>query len=441
MQRFAARLRAGESRYSAAMAWEHSDRRDLNDEVHARPPLRIAEPALVTHLAYQTGEQGAGRDFDHLTSLCRQFAAPLPPAGTRQWLIEASDRLIRWERHTEFTTLTHVIADPDPAKPWPETPRAIEALMETLPAPCLVAVNLRIAAGTDQAPPDRLAAIFSINDLVGSTLGGGDAEAWTDFRVAPGGFSQILIRNRTLSAGRLGRMVQRLLEIETYRMMALLGLATARSTGAQLARMERQLADIVSRTAIDGADDNDHKLLDELTGLAAESVALASRSRYRFSATAAYADLVEDRLGELREGRIEGYQRIGVFLERRFRPAIKTCAAALRRQDELAQGIAQASNMLRTRVDVKLEEQNGALLRAMESRSRAQLRIQQAVEGLSVFAITYYLLALLKIVADGLFPEGPEHRVLAAIAVPVILAAVWLSVRRLRRAFAGHHAE
>lgn len=426
------------SRYNAAMAWEHADRRDLNDEVHARPPLRIAEPALVTHLAYQTGEQGAARDFDHLIALCRQFAAPVPPPGARQWQITADDRVIRWERHTEFTTLTHVTADPDPAKPWPDLPPALITLMETLPAPCLVAVNLRIEKAQAEVPTDRLATVFNPSDLVASSIGGEDAEAWTDFRIAEDRFSRILIRNRRLTAGRLGRMVQRLLEIETYRMMALLGLSTARTTGPELARMERQLSDIVSRTAVSstnlgGADDNDHKLLDELTGLAAESVALASRSRYRFSATAAYADLVEDRIEELREGRIEGYQRIGVFLDRRFRPAIKTCAASLRRQDELAQGIAQASNMLRTRVDVKLEEQNGALLRAMEERSRAQLRIQQAVEGLSVFAISYYLLGILKILTDGLFPES-EHRLLGAIAVPIVLASVWLSVRRLRHA-------
>ena len=415
------------------MTWEHADRRDLNDEVHARPPLRIAEPALVTHLAYQTGEQGAARDFDHLVSLCRQFAAPLPPAGARQWLITTQDRLIRWERHTEFATLTHVAADPDSQAPWPALPAEFTTLMEALPAPCLVAVNLRVEKAQAAISPERLAAIFNPTDLVASAIGGEDAEAWTDFRVAADGFSRILIRNWTLTAGRLGRMVQRLLEIETYRMMALLGLATARTTGPALARMERQLTDIVSRTAVEGTDDNDHKLLDELTGLAAESVALASRTRYRFSATAAYGDLVEDRIEELREGRIEGYQRIGVFLDRRFRPAIKTCAASLRRQDELAQGIAQASNMLRTRVDVKLEEQNGALLRAMEERSRAQLRIQQAVEGLSVFAISYYLLALLKIFVEGLFPDS-EHRLLGVIAVPVVLAAVWLSVRRLRHA-------
>jgi uncharacterized membrane-anchored protein len=426
------------------MTWEHSDRRDLNDEVHARPSLRIAEPAFVTHLAYQTGEQGAARDFEHLGSLCRQFAVPEPPAGARQWLIEADGRVIRWERHTEFTTLTHVVADPDPARAWPETPPEIAAIVEALPAPCLVAVNLRLETG--EAPPptaERLGTIFNATDLVGSTLGGDDAEAWTDFRIAADGFSRILLRNRRLTAGRLGRMVQRLLEVETYRMMALLGLATARSTGQQLARMERQLSDIVSRTAIaspntGGADDNDHRLLDELTGLAAESVALASRSRYRFSATAAYADLVENRLQELREGRVEGYQRIGVFLERRFGPATKTCSASLRRQDELAQGIAQASNMLRTRVDVKLEEQNGALLRAMEERSRAQLRIQQAVEGLSVFAISYYLLGLLKIITDGLFPES-QHRLMGVIAVPVVLASVWFSIKRLRHALGGKH--
>jgi len=415
------------------MAWEHSERRDLNDEVHARPPLRVAEPALVTHFAYQTGEHGAARDFEHVAALCRQFAVPQPPAGARQWLIATGDRLIRWERHTEFATLTHVASDPGLAQPWPAMAPAVTVIMETLPAPCMVAVNLLVEAAEREAKPERVAALFNPADLVASTIGGEDAEAWTDFRIGPDGFNRILIRNRQLTVGRLGRMVQRLLEIETYRMMALLGLATARTTGPELARMERRLNEIVSRTAVEGGDD-DHKLLDELTGLAAESVALASRSRYRFSATAAYADLVEDRLGDLREGRIEGYQRIGVFLERRFRPAIKTCAASLRRQDELARGIAQASNMLRTRVDVKLEEQNGALLRAMEERSRAQLRIQQAVEGLSVFAITYYLLALVKMMAEGLVPDERGQRIIGVVAVPVVLGAVWLAIRRLRHA-------
>ena len=411
------------------MAWEHQDRRELNDEVHARPFLRIAEPAFVTHLAYQTGEHGAARDFDHLIGLCRQLAAPPPPPGARQWLIAADDRLIRWERHTEFATLTYVAPDRNPAETWPRTPDDIRTLLEALPAPCLVAVNLRIEVASAVAPtPQSLAALFTPADLVGSTVGGGDAMVWTDFRIDADGFGRILLRNLNLTAGRLGRMVQRLLEIETYRMMALLGLQAARQNGPHLATMERQLAHIVSRTATNAASDNDHKLLDELTRLAAESAALDSRSRYRFSATAAYADIVEDRRQELRESRIDGLQRIGLFLDRRFKPAIKTCAAVVRRQDALGQGIAQASNMLRTRVDVKLEEQNGALLASMENRSRVQLRIQEAVEGLSVFAISYYLIALLKIVAEGVLPDS-----WGVIAVAIVLGAMWFSLRRLQR--------
>jgi uncharacterized membrane-anchored protein len=103
--------------------------------------------------------------------------------------------------------------------------------------------------------------------------------------------------------------------------------------------------------------------------------------------------------------------------------------------DVLAASIDQAADMLRTRVDVNLEAQNSSLLRAMEARSRTQLRIQEAVEGLSVFAISYYLIALIKILVEGLLPSDLENRehVIAAIAVPVVLATVWLGVRRLRR--------
>jgi uncharacterized membrane-anchored protein len=118
---------------------------------------------------------------------------------------------------------------------------------------------------------------------------------------------------------------------------------------------------------------------------------------------------------------------------------MRTCEAFARRLDQLETGIDRASDMLRTRVDVNLQAQNGALLRDMESRSRVQLRIQEAVEGLSVFAISYYLIGLLKVVAEGLFPgeSGHAHQILAAVAVPIVLGAVWLGVRRLRHAIKG----
>ncbi|HVI91967.1 MAG TPA: DUF3422 domain-containing protein [Dongiaceae bacterium] len=410
---------------------EHPLRHILTDEVHARPPLGLSAPTVLFHFAW-LGDDAS----ETLTALCRQHEQPGPSPTRRHGLIQQNDGWIKWECHTEFVTCCFLRPDHETTELWPSLPADIAQFANSLPGNCLVALVLRVAAdmlGAFDTP--RLAEIFPSGDLVGSSIGAGDGMVWTDFCLDPAGFGRILVRNIRMMPGRLGRAVQRLLEVETYRMMALLGLPLAREISDELGQLEKHLTEIAARTADSSHHEQDHELLDQLTGIAAEAAALSARSRYRFSATAAYAQLVERRLSELREDRIDGLSRVSAFLERRFQPATSTCASCVRRMDVLAGSIDQAADMLRTRVDVNLEAQNSSLLRAMESRSRTQLRIQEAVEGLSVFAISYYLIALLKILIEGLMPGEPADRehAIAAIAVPIVLAAVWLGVRRLRR--------
>lgn len=417
---------------------EHPLRRAITDEVHARPSLGLSAPAVLFHFAW-LGE-GAS---EAIASLCRQHDEPGPTPTRRHGLIQQKDGWIKWECHTEFVTCCFLRPDHASEALWPALPADVAQFASNLPGNCLVALILRVTADQpDVIDSEQLARIFPSGDLVGSSIAAGDGLVWTDFCLDPQGFSRILVRNLGMTPGRLGRAVQRLMEVETYRMMALLGLPMAREISDQLGKLEQQLTEIAARTADKGRAEADHELLDELTLIAAEAAALSARSRYRFSATAAYAQLVERRLSELREDRIDGLSRVSAFLERRFQPATSTCASVVRRMDVLAGSIDQAADMLRTRVDVNLEAQNSSLLRAMESRSRTQLRIQEAVEGLSVFAISYYLIGLLKILIEGLLPSDIENRehIIAAIAVPVVLATVWLGMRRLRRVLKTPHS-
>lgn len=417
---------------------EHPLRRLLTEEVHARPSLGLSAPAVLFHFAW-LGDTAS----ETIASLCQQQGQPGPTPTRRHGLIQQTDGWIKWECHTEFVTCCFIRPDHAITDLWPRMPTDIARFVSALPGNCLVALTLRVSADMPNAfDMNRLTQIFPSGDLIGSSIGGGDAMVWTDFCLDPNGFGRLLVRNIRMTPGRLGRAVQRLLEVETYRMMALLGLPLAREISDELGQLEKRLTDIAARTAATGDhEEDDHALLDQLTRIAAEAAALSARSRYRFSATAAYAKLVERRLSELREDRLDGLSRVSAFLERRFQPATLTCASCVRRMDVLAASIDQAADMLRTRVDVKLEAQNSNLLRAMESRSRTQLRIQEAVEGLSVFAISYYLIGLLKVLAEGLLPSDLENRehVVAAIAVPVVLAAVWLGVRRLRRVLKSDH--
>jgi uncharacterized membrane-anchored protein len=64
-----------------------------------------------------------------------------------------------------------------------------------------------------------------------------------------------------------------------------------------------------------------------------------------------------------------------------------------------------------------------------------QLRLQQAVEGLSVVAITYYLMGLLGYVYEGLAWTGlPSNKKIGfAIAVPVVMLVVWRVIHGVKR--------
>jgi uncharacterized membrane-anchored protein len=137
---------------------------------------------------------------------------------------------------------------------------------------------------------------------------------------------------------------------------------------------------------------------------------------------------------EFREQRIGDLRTLGGFLSRRLAPAMNSCAAAERRQEELSARIERASALLRTRVDVAREEQNQQLLAAMERRGKVALRLQQTVEGLSVAALTYYLVGLVGYGVKPLkqiFPNLNTDWVVAA-SIPLLAFLVWRAVGRLR---------
>jgi uncharacterized membrane-anchored protein len=237
------------------------------------------------------------------------------------------------------------------------------------------------------------------------------------------------------SARQAGRMVQRLLEIHTYCMTALLALPLAREIGPAVSRMERELSDIAQTLKAVADPDDEQAQLKRLSALAAEVESLAARTPYRFGAARAYHTLVARRIEELREQRIEGQQTIGEFMERRLAPAMRTCETLQRRLDSLSERVARASEMLRTRVDVTLAAQNRDLLASMDRRARLQLRLQRTVEGLSVAAITYYAVGLVSYLTQGLDAAGlplPKE-IVVAIAVPVLAGIAWLGLRQLHK--------
>jgi uncharacterized membrane-anchored protein len=227
-------------------------------------------------------------------------------------------------------------------------------------------------------------------------------------------------------------MVQRLLELEIYRMLALLALPVAQRLGPFLAASERELSEITARL-VDCADADEPALLDRLTRLAAGIERQQSENAYRFAAGGAYHQLMQRRIAELREVRLPGLQTFQEFLDRRVVPAMSTVSAAADRQESLSGRLARATQLLSTRVDVTREKQNLAVLASMDRRAAVQLRLQETVEGLSAAAITYYIVGLVSYLAKGAhslgWPWSAEST--AAVAIPLVALSVWWSLRRL----------
>jgi uncharacterized membrane-anchored protein len=387
-----------------------------------------------------SGEGGAAADRAHLVALCDRHGAPHPPAGANHHVVDLGGLVLKWERHGEFCAWTFLRAGGFDA-PFADMPLdAVPAdWLHAIPGQRLVAAHLAVL-GRAAPPPDAetLARWLQADFLAGSVVAGGAASVWTDFRVHADGFGRIVVHDRGLAPRQGGRMVQRLLEIETYRMMALLALPLAREIAPRIGRADQELLRVMdAMTAASGIAEQ-RRLLDRLTELSSGIERDTAASDYRFGAARAYGELVDQRIAELREQRIEGLQTYREFMDRRFVPALRTCRTAEARLAQMSRRLTRAGALLRTRVEIAVEAQNQEVLASMDRRAQMQLRLQETVEGLSVAAITYYLVGLSGYALNALGAAGLhlDKDVATGVAIPVSALLVWFGLRYLRRRLA-----
>lgn len=422
----------------------HPLRRSLNDEAHARPPIAIPSPARLTTLTLFFDEAEAPQR-SALQDLLQRMGLPLPDDGQMHYTGVAGDLTIRWALHTEFARYTFVLGG-DFVEPFERT--ALDRLpadwLGSLPGAVMVAMHAVLLPASQEAPAPEIAQRwFGGQELIGAEIGDGNGVAYTDLRLHPDprlaeGFSRYVVIDRAMGPSQSGRMMQRLFEMETYRLLALLALPEAKRQMRELDRLGTRLRSVTLHMAEQSA--HDAAMLDELTDLSAQGEQLIAQSQYRFAAARAYYKLVARRIAELRETRLSGLQPFYEFMERRLAPAMETCETAAQRQERLMARLQRSTALLRTRVEVVHEAQNRALLASMDRRAELQLRLQETVEGLSVGVLTYYAVGLL----GYLFKAGKaaglhlEVELLTGLAIPVVALLVWLGMRRIKQTL--HHA-
>lgn len=418
---------------------DHPLRYAMANELHARPFPSVDAPSRAAYLALKPAENAAGRDRDadraHLIDLLDRFGAQHPQPGATHYSGQIGKHFLKWESHTEFVTYTlfgpGLAEQPFDAATFSVFP---SDWLEEAPGLRVTSALIRIeVADGDDGIIEKARDWFVPESLAISRVLDDQMIVASDFRIDHAGHTRFAVFARSETGERrLGRVVQRLCEIETYKAMSMLGLSRVRQLGPQMGQIDQRLTALLEDMTSGSA--RPETVLQDLLETSAELENVIAKSAFRFGATEAYETIVNQRIDVLRESRFAGRQSFHEFMMRRFDPAMRTVKSTQSRLEAMSSRALRAGDLLRTRVDVERSAQNQELLTSMDKRADLQLRLQKTVEGLSVVAITYYAVNL---VLNMLGPVGEAYDIskvmLSAVATPVVLLAVWLMVQRIRK--------
>ena len=418
---------------------DHPLRYRMANELHARPFPALRAPAKAVYLALKPAENAAGRDReaerDHLVALLDRYGAAHPQPGATHYSGQLGKYFLKWESHTEFVTFTllgeGVAGQPFDGKTFDVFP---QDWLSEAPATRITSALIRIeVADGDDGISEKVQDWFVPESLAISRVLDDDLVIAGDFRIDSAGHMRFAVFARPATGKRrVGRVVQRLCEIETYKAMSMLGLQRARDLNPQMKQIDDRLN--VLSEQMTGDVNKPAEVLQALLETSAELENMIAQSSFRFGATGAYETIVNQRIGVLREQRFTGRQTFAEFMMRRFDPAMRTVASTQTRLKSMSDRAIRAGDLLRTKVDVERSAQNQTLLESMNTRADLQLRLQRTVEGLSVVAISYYAVNLVLNMTGPLEETlSLPKSVLAAIVTPVVVLLVWCLVQRIRK--------
>ncbi len=430
----------------------------FKDELHARPYIKLGNNLRTFHFAYLIKENDEKNAWNYLSKYLKKLNfQSLPKESSKYWVAEGKDLIVRYECHTEFISLTLIypnkIENVNTNIPKLFDVKFLNLLpkvfLQNFPGQHFLSSWIEMAPSSYNFKPIDIEQFFYHDNFAGSNVAENGANVYMSFKsdrtdFLGSGFRRIFIQNKNLRTRRTGRLLQRIVELETYQVLSLLSLPQVREQSFNLSNLEKQITEItksVSKTTKQNLNKNlvaypdFQKDLNQLSYVVAKIEEIDSFTNYRLSATTAYYKLVEQRVKDLREDRLESFQTNDEFLSRRLQPAVRTSEAFSRRLESLATRAQRADNLVRTQMEMGVQIQNKNLLESMELRARAQLRLQETVESLSIVAITYYIIGLLSTLVDPVNFDKVflSKQVFLAFCVPIILILIWFIAKMVRK--------
>ncbi|MDQ6969883.1 MAG: DUF3422 domain-containing protein [Mariprofundus sp.] len=415
-------------------------RSELNDEFHVYPYEPLVPPVRIVTLVMLPSRGDRAQEVAHLQQLCAQGNHDTSRSTLNRLYFDGF--LLKVESHHEFTRYKFIASANigHATDPFANSPLSLlpEGWLTGLPGRLLVALDTTVLPYPEQASHQSLfaqyAEYFSPTSLAASQIGRSKSLAMTDFQIRDNGMTRMLVFSQAELPAQIGRLTYRLIDIETYRMLALVILPQAKNLLKKLPLADTRLKDLTGAIS-EGGGMKDEQLMERLTALAAEVEDLIATHYRPFSIAQTRFDLVLQRLDELYEHPIGPQPTMGGFLRRRMQKARSTSESAFHWLDQMAMRVSQASQSLRTRIDVNNAAQNRGMLAAMNRRFQLQLRLQQAAELLSVAIFTYYSVNLLEYIYQELallLAWDVQSVLFKSLAAPVLAIAAVVFIYRRR---------
>ncbi len=406
----------------------HPDHDAVLAELHARP-IDLVAPRIRVRRIVLLPPRGTGisRTIERFRGFLDAQGYATPDRDSRQFKFETATRAVIWEFHTEFITVTWTAPLNDTVNlPDDIGLDAIEGL-QWIGA-------MRVDLLDEDTLPEQVFPGFTETSLCLIAAEYGTAQIATDFMPDADRFIRFEFAAGKLSDLRRAIMLRRILELETYRTMALLALPLARRTGPTLRTLETDLTEVVEDLSGLETTDAIQARLKRLHELSVRSSQISEQLNYRFAASYAYGAILKTRLEKLREETLGRGSSLSSFIGNRVDPALATCRAMDERLTTVSKKLERAIELLNVRIGLDMQIQNASVLETIAETAKSQFRLQHAVEGLSTIAITYYLIGILGYALAGPveMAQWDKTWVLSALA-PVALVLVFLGLRRLRR--------
>lgn len=202
----------------------------------------------------------------------------------------------------------------------------------------------------------------------------------------------------------LARTIDTLVAIENYTHLILLPLQAFAQSVDQVHQYEQRhlYQRGVITTEIGGSTPD--KLQHWLTVLTQDFMKvsrLAESMRFKLSASVPYERIIRSNLALLQEQGIDGCRKISEYVDGKTIGVADGYQQLIKRINALVNDFQGSIAVIRTKVELQLQDQNLALqdqnlqlLRSVDKTTRSQAILQHTVEGLSVIVISYYLSGL-----------------------------------------------